>query len=111
MVGCIHAANHALLAAASIFVECDGSDLDTEHFDEGEEGGRVTRYVWFARLRIVECFPIEFYFTIANPGVSALVKYYIRTFIEIGIFELFRTYSFLDENVVCDKVVITIAGS
>eukprot|EP00602_Paraphysomonas_sp_CaronLab_P011722 CAMPEP_0185040162 /NCGR_PEP_ID=MMETSP1103-20130426/37910_1 /TAXON_ID=36769 /ORGANISM="Paraphysomonas bandaiensis, Strain Caron Lab Isolate" /LENGTH=977 /DNA_ID=CAMNT_0027579351 /DNA_START=919 /DNA_END=3852 /DNA_ORIENTATION=+ len=49
MVGCIHAANHALLAAASIFVECDGSDLDTEHFDEGEEGGRFTRILLYDR--------------------------------------------------------------
>ncbi|CAE7566966.1 hrq1, partial [Symbiodinium microadriaticum] len=35
MVGSIHAANHALVAAASLFVQCDGGDLNTAHNAEG----------------------------------------------------------------------------
>jgi hypothetical protein len=35
LVDSIHAANHAVVAAASLFVQCDAADLNTEHFAEG----------------------------------------------------------------------------
>ena len=46
--GSVHAVNHAMVAAASLFVQCDGNDMDTEHFGAGKEGGgfaTATRYL------------------------------------------------------------------
>lgn len=76
-MGSIHAANHAVMAAASLLVQCDSGDLNTEHFSSGPPGSKSTgvgmrckpcmrllamsssSLVWFvfARILIYDCKP------------------------------------------------------